>query len=175
MAAAVIAHTSAILNSSVALYAIDFHDKFIRQVHNHWRLANNCVCRVHHYLMLVPAFRGCQKSIINLLQELNGLSSMPVLSSFIAGLLFANVDARAAIFGLIYGVGVYAFHTFVLYRPSAVYVGETFYQHIGLRSLHYISGVLIVLVTSVLVALIANRLIFGNHARYVGPGATRHV
>lgn len=175
MAAAVIAHTSAILNSSVALYSIDFHDKFIRQVRNHWRLAAiaSAVFTVTS-ILLVPAFENA-KSIINLLQELNGLSSMPVLSAFIAGLLFTNVDARAAVIGLIYGVSAYALHTFVLYKPDALYAGETFYEHIGLRSLHYIDVMLIVLATSVFVALGTNRLIFGNSARYIGPGASRHV
>jgi SSS family solute:Na+ symporter len=32
-----------------------------------------------------------------------------------------------------------------------------------------------VLVASVIVALTSNRLIFGNVARYVGPGARRNV
>jgi len=96
---------------------------------------------------------------------------MPVLSAFIAGLLFANVDARAAVIGLLYGVGVYALHTFVLYKPDMLYAGETFYQHIGFASLHYIDVMLLVLISSVLVALGANRLIFGNRAYYVGPGA----
>ncbi len=174
MAAAVIAHTSAILNSSVALYSIDFHDKFISQVKNYWKLAAwaSAVFTVSS-IMLVPAFENA-KSIINLLQELNGLSSMPVLSAFIAGLLFTNVDARAAIIGLLFGVATYALHTFVLYKPDALYAGETFYQHIGWSGLHYIDVMLIVLVASVLVALASNRLIFGNTARYVGPGAVRH-
>ena len=171
MAAAVIAHTSAILNSSVALYSLDFHDKFVRRVKNHWKLAAwASAAFTVSSILLVPAFENA-KSIINLLQELNGLSSMPVLSAFIAGLLFANVDARAAVIGLLYGVGIYALHTFVLYKPDTLYADETFYQHIGLSSLHYIDVMLLVLVSSVLVALSANRLIFGNRARYVGPGA----
>lgn len=175
MAAAVIAHTSAILNSSVALYSIDFHDKFVRPVRNHWKLAAWASAGLTlSSILLVPAFENA-KSIINLLQELNGLSSMPVLSAFIAGLLFANVDARAAIIGLLYGVGVYALHTFVLYKPDTLYPGMTFYQNVGLGWLHFIDVMLFVLVTSVLVALASNRMIFGNRARYVGPGAVRHA
>jgi SSS family solute:Na+ symporter len=174
MAAAVIAHTSAILNSSVALYSIDFHDKFIRKVKSHWRLAAwASVAFTFSSILMVPAFENA-KSIINLLQELNGLSSMPVLSAFIAGLLFTNVDARAAIIGLLFGVMTYAVHTFILYKPGTLYVDETFYQHIGWSGLHYIDVMLMVLLSSVLVALASNRLIFGNTARYVGPGARRH-
>ncbi len=169
MAAAIIAHTSAILNSSVALYSIDFHDKFINKVLDHWRLAAvvsvvlTCIS-----VLLVPVFENAQ-SIINLLQELNGLTSMPVLSAFIAGLMFANINARAAVIGLLYGVAAYALHTFVLYKPDTLFAGETFYQHFGMGGLHYIDVMLLVLVSSVLVALGANRLIFGNRARYVGP------
>ena len=173
MAAAVIAHTAAILNSSVALYSIDFHDKFIRKVKNHWRLAAmvSAILTVTS-VALVPAFENA-KSIINLLQELNGLSSMPILSAFIVGLMFANVDARAAVIGLLYGVSAYALHTFVLYTPDTLYAGETFYQHFGMAGLHYIDVMVIVLATSVFISLGTNRLIFGNRARYVGPMATK--
>jgi solute:Na+ symporter, SSS family len=167
MAAAVIAHTAAILNSSVALYSIDFHDKFVAPVKDHWRLATIVsVMLTVTSIALVPVFQNAT-SIINLLQELNGLLSMPILSAFIAGLLFRNVDARAAIAGLLYGVGAYAFHNFVLYKPDKFYPGETFYQHFGLPWLHYIDVMVIVLVTSVLVALAVNRLVFGNHATFI--------
>jgi SSS family solute:Na+ symporter len=92
---------------------------------------------------------------------------MPILSAFIAGLLFRNVDARAAIFGLVYGVGIYALHNFVLYRPDTLYAGETFYQHFGLSWLHYIDVMVVVLVTSVGMALAVNRLVFGNRAIFI--------
>jgi solute:Na+ symporter, SSS family len=173
MAAAVIAHTSAILNSSVALYSIDFHDKFVNKVKDHWRLAAivSMILTISSIAM-VPAFESA-KSIINLLQELNGLLSMPILSAFIVGLLFSNVDARAAVVGLIYGVGAYALHNFILYKPDTLYRGETAYQHFGLGGLHYIDVMLIVLATSVLVALSINRMIFGNRAQYIGPGGAK--
>jgi solute:Na+ symporter, SSS family len=173
MAAAVIAHTSAILNSSVALYSIDFHDKFVKKVQDHWRLAAvvSCALTVTSIIM-VPAFENAT-SIINLLQELNGLLSMPILSAFIVGLLFSNVDARAAVIGLIYGVGAYALHNFILYKPDTLFPGQTAYQHFGLGGLHYIDIMLIVLATSVAIALAVNRLIFGNRATYIGPGAAK--
>ncbi len=173
MAAAVIAHTSAILNSSVALYAIDFHDKFIRKVNNHWKLAAlaSIVITVAAIAM-VPAFESA-KSIINLLQELNGLFSMPILSAFIAGLLFRNMDARAAVAGLVYGFITYAFHNFVLYKPDTLYPGQTWYEHVGLGGLHYIDVMLLVLITSVLVALGVNRIIFGNRAEFLYSAAKR--
>jgi solute:Na+ symporter, SSS family len=167
MAAAVIAHTSAILNSSVALYAIDFHDKFLTPVKNHWRLASIAsIVLTITSIALVPAFENAT-SIINLLQELNGLLSMPILSAFIAGLLFRGVDARAAIVGLLYGVGAYALHNFILYKPGTLYPGETTYEHFGMPWLHYIDVMVIVLVTSVIVALAVNRFVFGNRATFI--------
>jgi solute:Na+ symporter, SSS family len=167
MAAAVIAHTSAILNSSVALYAIDFHDKFLTPVKNHWRLASIAsIVLTITSVALVPAFENA-KSIINLLQELNGLLSMPILSAFIAGLLFCGVDARAAIAGLLYGVATYALHNFILYKPDTLFPGETTYEHFGMPWLHYIDVMVIVLVTSVIVGLAVNRFVFGNRATFI--------
>ncbi len=173
MAAAVIAHTSAILNSSVALYVVDFHDKFVQPVRNHWKLAAlvSCILTVSSIAM-VPAFATAE-NIINTLQKLNGLLSMPILSAFITGLLFRNVDARAAIAGLVYGVAFYAVHQFVLYEPGVIYPGVTVYQHFGLPWLHYIDVMLFVLATSVLVAMAVNRVVFGNRARFVFDNRAR--
>ncbi|MEO0871072.1 MAG: SLC5 family protein, partial [Pseudomonadota bacterium] len=39
VAAAVITTFSAVLNSSVALYSVDFHEQFVGEVKDHWRLA----------------------------------------------------------------------------------------------------------------------------------------
>jgi solute:Na+ symporter, SSS family len=167
MAAAVIAHTAAILNSSVALYTMDFHDKFIRKVENPWRLAMIVsIVLTITAILIAPAFESA-KSIINWLQQLNGLFSMPILSAFVTGLLFRNVDARAAVAGLVWGVALYALHTFVLYAPGIVYAGETVYEHYGLGALHYIDVMVIVLFTSVAVGLAANRWVLGRRAQFI--------
>lgn len=155
MAAAVIAHTAAILNSSVALYDVDFHSKFIRPVANHWRLAAvvSAILTVTSILM-VPAFQGA-KSIINLLQQLNGLASMPILSAFVVGLLFRNVAPGAAVAGVVCGVAFYGAYTFWL-------------QPAGLIGLHYIDFMVVTLGTSVLAALAYNRLVMGRRAEWIG-------
>ena len=168
MAAAVIAHTSAILNSSVALYTMDFHNKFIRPVEKPWMIsAIASVVLTITTILMIPVFDNPEGSIINLLQELNGLISMPILSAFVAGLLFRNVDARAAIAGLIWGTGFYAFHNFILYKPNAAFDGQTYYQHWGMPGLHYIDVMVFVLVSSVAVALIVNRLVFKNREVFI--------
>lgn len=155
MAAAVIAHTAAILNASVALYDVDFHSKFIRRVTHHWRLAATVsVLLTITSILMVPAFEGAQ-SIINLLQQLNGLASMPILSAFIVGLLFRNVTAPAAIAGVVWGIGLYGVFTF----------NAAFAATVGL---HYIDFMVVTLFTSVIAALAFNRFVQGHRAQWIG-------
>ncbi len=153
IAAAVIAHTSAVLNAAVGLYAVDFHDRFVRPVANHWRLAAvTSVVLTVTSIVLVPVFENA-KSIINLLQQLNGLSSMPILSAFIVALLFKGVEARAAIVGVVWGVVLYGLYTFVL-EPQ------------GMVTMHYIDFMVVTLATSVAMGLATNRLVFGGRAEW---------
>lgn len=149
IAAAVIAHTAAVLNSTVALYAVDFHDRFIGKVRNHWRLSTVVTALISlGAIALVPVYQNAT-SIINLLQQLNGLSSMPILSAFIVGLLFRGVSGTAATAGVVWGVGLYGLYTFVL-EPA------------GMVPLHYIDFMVVTLFTSVAAALLVNRLMGGT-------------
>jgi SSS family solute:Na+ symporter len=162
VAAAVITTFSAVLNSSVALYSVDFHDRFIGKVDNHWRLGAIVSTMITIIaICLVPLFQSAE-SIINLLQQLNGLFSMPILSAFIAGLLFRNVGATAAIFGVLWGFCTYALYTFV-WEPS------------GLITLHYIHFMVIVLASSVVAALGFNRVVLSRRAEYLGFKALREA
>ena len=155
VAAAVITTFSAVLNSTVALYSVDFHEQFIGKVDNHWKLgAVVSTFATVLALVMVPVFTNAE-SIINLLQQLNGLSSMPILSAFIVGLLFRDVAARSAIAGVVWGIGLYALFTF----------SEGFAAAIGL---HYIDFMVITLVTSVLAALAFNRFALGRRAEWIG-------
>ncbi len=154
VAAAVITTFSAVLNSTIALWSVDFHERFIGPVANHWKLgAGLSVAATIFALLMVPVYQNAD-SIINLLQQLNGLSSMPVLSAFIVGLLFSGVQARAAIAGVLWGIALYGLYSFWL-QPS------------GLAQLHYIDMMLVTLATSVLAALVANRLL-GGRAVWLG-------
>ncbi|MEM6857529.1 MAG: SLC5 family protein [Pseudomonadota bacterium] len=161
VAAAVITTFSAVLNSSVALYSVDFHEQFIGEVKDHWRLAAYVSVLLTGTAILLATVYIDQAnadptefSIINLVQQLFGLLSMPILSAFVAGLLFRNVDARAAISGVIWGVALYGGFTFYL-QPE------------GYIQVHYIDFMVVTLVTSVLASLSVNRLIFGQRARLV--------
>jgi SSS family solute:Na+ symporter len=153
IAAAVIAHTAAVMNAAVGLYAVDFHEKFVGPVASHWRLSGVVTAVLTLVaIALVPVYAGAQ-SIINLLQQLNGLSSMPILSAFVVGLLFTGVESRAAIVGVVWGFALYAAYTFA-------------WQPAGLIGLHYIDFMVVTLASSILAALAFNRFALGGRARF---------
>ena len=154
VAAAVITTFAAVLNSTIALWSVDFHERFFAPVANHWKTgAMLSLIATGFALLMVPVYQNAT-SIINLLQQLNGLSSMPVLSAFIVGLLFRGVLAQAAIAGVVWGIALYGLYSF-------------WWQPAGLITLHYIDMMPITLATSVLAALLANRLL-GGRAQWLG-------
>ncbi|MEP4895685.1 SLC5 family protein [Parasphingorhabdus sp.] len=173
IAAAVLTTYSAVMNATITLWSVDFHRKFLNPEVDVVRLNRKVgIGAMILSVLLVPAYANAE-SIINLLQELNGLLSMPILAAFIAALLFRNMDARAAVVGLIYGVSTYAFHTFYLYVPNDAWGGETYYRYLGLDWLHYIDVMVFVLFSSILVALVTNLLVFGNRAIFAYSQAGR--
>jgi SSS family solute:Na+ symporter len=103
-------------------------------------------------VIMVPVYAQSD-SIINLLQELWGLISMPILACFAVGLLFRNVDYRAAIFAVIFGVLMYACFIWI-WMP-----------------LHYIHMMFFTFFICVGLALAVNRLVFGNRAEFIGLSA----
>ena len=150
IAAAVLTTFNSILNSSTTLFVCDFYEKYINDKPNVPRLGGAVtIVFVILALFLVPVYNGAD-SIINLVQELNGLLSMPILSVFIVGLLFRGVDPRAAIVAVLFGTSLYAFFSFGLEEMP----------------LHYIHMMLVTLVSCVVVALASNRLVFGGRAKF---------
>ena len=142
--AAVLTTFNSILNASAALYVCDIHEPYFGDSDNIVKLSN--VVSITMTILaigLVPVF-ATQESIINTVQQLYGLLSMPILSAFIVALLFRNVQARAAIGGVIAGVALYAFLSFA-WTP-----------------VHYIHAMCITLFASVGVSLALNKLAFGN-------------
>ena len=98
--------------------------------------------------IMFPAFLHAE-NLINLVQELYGFLSMPILSAFIVGLLFKNVDARAVIIAVILGVLLYTMFTQVWPK---------------LPGGNYIHMMAVTLLFSVTAALIFNHFIFGKKA-----------
>jgi len=152
IAAAVLTTFNSILNASAALWVCDIHETYFNKKPNVKRLSLwVSIVMVLLAFIMIPIFNNPEQSIINTVQQLYGLLSMPILSAFIVGLLFKNVDARAVILAVILAVGFYFYAT----NP----MGET--QNIDL---HYIHLMAITLVSSVAMALLLNKLVFKQNA-----------
>jgi len=100
--------------------------------------------------IMFPVFLHAE-NLINLVQELYDFLSMPILSAFIVGLLFKDVDARAVIIAVILGVLLYTIFTQVWPK---------------LPGGNYIHMMAITLVFSVTAALGINSLAFGEIAKW---------
>jgi SSS family solute:Na+ symporter len=152
MTAAILTHYTSILNSTTTLYVVDLHESYINPKPDVRRL--NTLISIGFValsILLVPVYSGAD-SIINLVQQLNGLLSMPILSAFIVGLVFKGVKAGAVMAALAFGVGLYAVFTF-LWTP-----------------LHYIHLMVITLFACIAMALLLNRLM-GGRAEFAGLAA----
>ena len=146
--AAVLTTFNSILNASAALYVCDIHEPYIGESNNIPQLSR--VVSISMTLLaiaLVPVF-ATQESIINTVQQLYGLLSMPILSAFVVALLFRNVAAFAAIGGVIAGVALYAFLSFA-WTP-----------------VHYIHAMFITLFFSIGTSLLLNKVIFANAIQF---------
>ena len=151
MAAAVLSTYNSLLNSATALYVCDIHEAYVNDNPNVVRLSGWVTAMLTILsLVLVPIYQQAD-SIINLLQQLNGLLSMPILSIFVVGLAFKDVDARAGIAAVIFGVLLYGSLTFDF---SPVYT-----------TLHYIHLMPITLVSCISFALFINRFVLGQRAK----------
>ena len=147
--AAALTTFNSILNASAALYVCDMHEAYIDKPKKVGRLgAIVSIIMSLLALTLVPFFAS-QESLINTVQQLYGLLSMPILSAFIVGLLFTNVKAAAAMIGVVSGVVFYGFWSMV-WEPA-----------------HYIHGMAVTLLLSVFVSLLVNRVLFGQSAQPV--------
>jgi len=154
MAAAVLSTYNSLLNSATALYVCDIHEAYFEKKPNVVKLSGYVTLGLTILtLVLVPVYQQAD-SIINLLQQLNGLLSMPILSIFIVGLLFTNVDARAAIAAVIFGVLLYGSLTFSF---------SPFYT-----TVHYIHLMPVTLFSCVAFALLLNKFVFGQQTRWAG-------
>lgn len=150
MAAAVLTSFNSALNSGAALYVVDIHERFLKPGANVRRIATvMTIVFVAVSLCLVPIYDGSD-SIIDLVQRLNGLLSMPILSAFIVGLLFRNVSAYAAMAAVLFGIVFYA-GAISVFKESAP---------------HYIHMMFITLISCVVFALVINRVVFGRKASF---------
>ncbi|MCL1079112.1 solute:sodium symporter family transporter [Parashewanella spongiae] len=141
---------NSILNASAALYVCDLHEKHINPNVNVRRISVIIsILMVLISLVVLPMYMNAQ-GIMALMQQLNGLLSMPILSAFITGLLFRNIDGRSIVIAVLFGIGLYALFTWV-WTP-----------------LHYIHLMFITLCLSVTFALTINKMLFNQKAEFIG-------
>jgi transporter, SSS family len=149
VAAAVLTSVNSILNASTALYVCDIHEKYAKAPPNVKRLnAIITITIVVIGLSLVPFFAKAS-SIIELIQQLYGLLSMPILSAFLTCLFFNNVDARAAIIAVVAGVMLY---------------GILFFN----APIHYIHSMFITLITCVTLSISLSKFVFKTQPKFLG-------
>lgn len=155
MVAAVVTSYNAVLNSSAALYVCDLHQKFINPTPNVPRMSAGLQAGFTVLsIALVPVYVGAE-SIIQLIQQLLGLLSMPILSAFITGLLFRNVDARAVMATVVFGTVLYGVFTF------------------GWTPTHFLHLMAVTVWACVGFALLVNRVVFGQRAEFEFRSAQR--
>ncbi|MBK8858088.1 MAG: sodium/solute symporter [Opitutaceae bacterium] len=158
MFAAVMTSYNSTLNSAAALYVCDLHQKYINP--------NGRIARLSVWLQvgfallsiaLVPLYQGAD-SIIQLIQQLLGLFSMPILAAFITGLLFRNVEARAVIATILFGAVLYALLSFAwpawhTRHPTSIPAAP-----------HFLHLMFVTLWSCVAFALALNRFVFKQRA-----------
>jgi len=147
MAAAVLTSVNSGLNSAAALYVCDLHEPYLKPTA---RVRDLAVAITIGFTLLavalVPVYSGA-RSIINLVQQLNGLLSMPILSAFFIAIFFRNVDPRAALAAVIAGTISYGLASFY-----------------WVKDVHYIHTMFVTLIACMAFALLLNRVAFGRKA-----------
>ena len=157
--AAVLTTFNSILNASAALWVVDIHETYVNPTPDVRRLAFwVSVVMVGLSFLMIPVFLGAS-NLINLVQEFYGYLSMPILSAFIVGLLFRGVNANAVIISTLFGVGLYAL--FLNVWPAEGVLGPR-----EARNGLYIHFMALTLFGSIAVALLLNRVVFGQRATW---------
>jgi solute:Na+ symporter, SSS family len=141
IAGAVLSSFNSALNSASALYTCDLHLRYVRADANVRQIGNR-VALLYTIVpvLLVPLYANAA-SIIDVLQKLNGLYSMPVLAAFLAAVFMRGTHARAVRVGLFFGAALYALFTFA-WTP-----------------LHYIHLMAITLAATLLVMALLSRVL----------------
>jgi len=158
MVAATMTSFNSTLNSSAALYVCDLHLRYFNPSASVPRLS--VVTSMLFAILgvaLVPAYIGAE-SIIQLIQELIGVFSIPILSAFVIGFLFDRIDARAVIATLVFGALAYWSGTSgwgMLHKANPESIA---------RPLHFVHVGAMVLLLNTAFALTVNRLVFGRTA-----------
>jgi len=159
MFGAVMTSYNATLNSSAALYVCDLHQKYLNPDVNVRRVSTWLQVGFALFsIAMVPAYAQSQ-GIMQLIQSLIGLFSMPILAAFIVGLLFRNVDARAVIAMILFGSGFYALFAFAW---PALHANNPSVS----APWHFLHSMALTVWACIGFALCLNRFVFGNKAEF---------
>lgn len=158
MFAAVMSSYNSVLNSSAALYVCDLHQRYVNHEGNIARLSVTVsFVFVGLSIALMPLYLDAG-SIMATVQQVLGVFSMPVLSAFIVGLTFRNVDARAVIATVGFGALTYGALTLgwgQLHAAHPETVGAPW---------HFLHVMGITVIVCVVFAVVLNRVAFGKRA-----------
>lgn len=162
MFAAVMSSYNSVLNSSAALYVCDLHQRYVNP---HAAIARISVTISLLFVVLsialMPLYLGAE-SIMATVQQVLGLFSMPILSAFIVGLVFRNVDARAVIATVAFGAALYGALTFGWSHLHALRP-----EQVG-APWHFLHLMGVTVFACIAFALTLNRLVFRRHAGFQG-------
>jgi solute:Na+ symporter, SSS family len=159
MFGAVMTSYNATLNSSAALYVCDIHQKYINPNGNVRRLGTWLQVGFALFsIAMVPAYAQSQ-GIMQTIQALIGLFSMPILAAFIIGLLFRNVDARAVIATILFGS---AFYALLAFAWPAMHARDASFP----APWHFLHSMALTVWACIGFALALNRFGFGKRAEF---------
>ena len=98
--------------------------------------------------IIIAPFLSQMQSIFTYLQQVNGLYSVPIIGIFLIGILTKRVPAIAAKIGMLVGISMYAFFTFINIKNVPNYLSN------ANGELHYLHGYFISFVFSVFIMLL---------------------
>ena len=139
------------LNSASTLFSLQFYHGYINK-----NASGEQIVKMGKYfgvglaiasICIAPILAQMQ-SIFEYLQKVNGLYSVPIIGIFLLGILTKHVPAIAAKVGMIVGMALYSFFTFVNIQDVPVYLAN------NEGSLHWLHGYFISFSGSIIVMLI---------------------
>jgi SSS family solute:Na+ symporter len=139
------------LNSASTLFSLQFYQGYINR-----NASGEQIVKIGKYfgiglaiasICIAPLLAQMQ-SIFEYLQKVNGLYSVPIIGIFLLGILTKHVPAIAAKVGMIVGMALYSFFTFVNIQDVPVFLANSE------RSLHWLHGYFISFAGSIIVMMI---------------------
>jgi solute:Na+ symporter, SSS family len=146
MAAAVLTSFNSALNSGAALYVCDVHPRLFGARYDVAKLATFITLTFTALAVLLVPLYAQAESIINLVQQLNGLLSMPILSAFFVAIFFRNVAPAAVAISVIAGTIGYG-------------AASTMFSDV-----HYIHQMAVTLFACIALSLTLNAVVFRRRA-----------